>query len=1004
MATISEMTVEIGVNLSNFTNSIRNVGNQLRNLGSNINPIDIDVNSSEAIRNLREIGNRVQDLGDKAQEVGENLSKYLTVPLLGFGTAAGFVAAGFEEDGAKIQNSLGVTAEEAEKLTKTAKAIYKDGFGESMEDVRNALIQTKQNIHDLNDEDLQDITTKASLLADTFDSEVNVVTRAGNNLMQGFGLSAEEAFDLMAYGAQNGLNFSDELFDNLSEYAPLFGKMGFSADEYFQLLIKGSKAGVYNLDYINDAMKEFQIRLKDGSKSTADAMGEMSKETQNVWKSFLKGEKTVKDVHNTVIKELKSMENQTKANEIAAGLYGTKFEDLESDAVYALGNINGELEDVDGTMDAMVKTQEETFGQRFQSMLREAKSALLPLGEVLLDIAEEFLPVLSEAVQDLSNWFSDLSPIMKKTIVFLGAIGAVIGPVLTVLGPMITGVMKLGKFLKALTGPVGLAVTAIGLITGAVINSKKAQEEATEVNFEHAKSLIEQQDQLQTLTTRYEELRDKNKLSNEELLLFRDIQDNLKTGGTAEEVSKLSKQTEYLQEKSGLSNDELAEMLSLNDQLIEKVPETGRAFSDQGNSILENTDDIHAANEALRENLALELEIQQAKLDAKLDENIRNQIEATQELNEKIRELNNVKIEGAAKEHQLNELKKQQQKAYQEGQTAIADAMNNDIALLEHQINQQNDKVSAVASEVGEKQKALEKTGEEIAKTQELYNELINVQLAQVGINEKGAKGLSQLDQAIEKTQTRISELNQAEKAQGGLNAKQQEELDNLQNALGKYRETKGEIQNIQGEQATVNDKINQGKQEAGEMSNILSKSEVKDIKFTGNGYEDAKIISDEADKDVKKEIDVTDYGKANSIHDKAQKPATKSVTLKTIWSGITSGAKKLFGFASGTKNAPEGLAVVGEEGPELMYIPGGSKIIPNEDTEKILNSWNIPTMPTTSPSVASSIVTSTGTKPVQITNVITLDGYEIARNQAPYIDTMQSDKFVIDTYMKGGR
>jgi len=69
-------------------------------------------------------------------------------------------------------------------------------------------------------------------------------------------------------------------------------------------------------------MKEFQIRVKDGSKTTSDAMGQMSESTQKVWKEFLKGNGTVKDVSNAVLKELKSMDNQVTANNIGVGLYG----------------------------------------------------------------------------------------------------------------------------------------------------------------------------------------------------------------------------------------------------------------------------------------------------------------------------------------------------------------------------------------------------------------------------------------------------------------------------------------------------------------------------------------------------------------------------------------------------------------------------------------------------------------------------------------------------------
>lgn len=49
--------------------------------------------------------------------------------------------------------------------------------------------------------------------------------------------------------------------------------------------------------------------------------------------------------------------------------------------------------------------------------------------------------------------------------------------------------------------------------------------------------------------------------------------------------------------------------------------------------------------------------------------------------------------------------------------------------------------------------------------------------------------------------------------------------------------------------------------------------------------------------------------------------------------------------FAKGTKNAPAGMKLVGEEGPELIMDQGGYPIIPNKETQKILAKWDIPSL-----------------------------------------------------------
>lgn len=399
--------------------------------------VKIGANIDAFQKQMKKLTRDINDVGNNFKDVGASLTAGLTLPILGVGTAAGVAASQVSSAQSDIKNSLGLSADEAERLTEVAKGIYNRGFGESLDDVKLALVQTKQNIKDINDEDLNEVVTQAMTLAKTFDSEVNEVTRAGNNVMKGFGVSSKEAFDLMAFGAQNGLNFSNEMFDNLSEYAPLFGKMGYSADEYFQLLIQGSEAGVYNLDYINDAMKEFQIRLKDGSKSTSDAMGAMSEGTQKVWKDFLSGKATVKDVSNTVLAELQSMDNQAKANELGVALYGTKWEDLEAEAMYALGGIDGQLKNVEGTMGEMVQTQEQTFGQQFQSMIRDVKSAFVPLGETLIELGKDILPGLKKVVESISNTFSGLSPNTQKLVLAFIAITAAIGPFLMIVGSLI---------------------------------------------------------------------------------------------------------------------------------------------------------------------------------------------------------------------------------------------------------------------------------------------------------------------------------------------------------------------------------------------------------------------------------------------------------------------------------------------------------------------------------------------------------------------------------------
>lgn len=440
----------------------------------------IGIRTEEAFRQLDQVeqrvsgtanalGSKIQDVGGRMESVGKGMASMgtgmtagLTAPIVGIAAVAGNVAMQVQKSTSDIATSLGVTGEEAEKLSKSAQAVWKQGFGENLEEVNSALVNVKQNMQSIGDGDeLEKVTRDSLLLGKTFDADINEVTRAGENLMKNFGISSSKAYDLMAAGAQRGLNFSDEMFDNLAEYTPLFSKMGYSAEEMFGILERGSKAGVYNLDYVNDIMKEFGIRVKDGSKTTTDAMDQLSSGSQEVWKQFLAGKGDAKDVASTVIKELQAMDDQVKANEIGVGLFGTKWEDLEADAVYAMLGTTDAMGDYGGKMEQLAKDSE-TFAMKWESFKRTAQSSLIPVGTILLEMAEEWLPKVAKVVEKVANGFANMPEGMQKMVVYGGLLLAAIGPVLLVLGTIVSG-------LGAATSGVGLLVKSFGGLSGALL-------------------------------------------------------------------------------------------------------------------------------------------------------------------------------------------------------------------------------------------------------------------------------------------------------------------------------------------------------------------------------------------------------------------------------------------------------------------------------------------------------------------------------------------------------
>ncbi|MGR5864241.1 phage tail tape measure protein [Bacillus cereus] len=432
--------------LKQFENSLQSVGRS----GSQAADGMAEINKKLDMNNLMEAAEVLQGISEKLIEMGKSI-----------------VNTAIEFDGSqrKIQASLGLTGKGAENLQKIAVDTWKKGFGENLEEVDNALIKVYQNMRDVPHEELQGASENVLTLAKVYDVDLNEATRGAGQLMSQFGLSTQETFDLLAAGAQEGLNYSDELFDNLSEYAPLFKQGGFSAQEMFTILANGTKSGSYNLDYINDLVKEFGIRVQDGSKGVSEGFGDLSEETQKVWKSFNEGKGTAADVFNAVLGDLQKMDDKVKANQIGVALFGVKWEDMGAEAVLSLNNVHGGLGDVTGRMDEMKKLQEESLGQQFQKALRETQAALEPLGKKFAELAKDILPPIVDGVKAVMDWFSKLSEADQTLLIVMGALSAAF----IILTPIVAALAVSFGALNLAFLPVIATIAAVSLVITGII-------------------------------------------------------------------------------------------------------------------------------------------------------------------------------------------------------------------------------------------------------------------------------------------------------------------------------------------------------------------------------------------------------------------------------------------------------------------------------------------------------------------------------------------------------
>ena len=337
----------------------------------------------------------------------------LVAGITAIGSAAVKMASDVESSINKFSAQTGIAGEELDKYQTMMEEIYAGNYGESFEDVANAVSSIKQQFDDIDDESLQSLTEGALTLRDTFDMDLNESLRGMDQLMTQFGLSAEEAMDLMASGAQNGLNYTDELGDNISEYAGKFAQAGYSAKDYFQLLKNGTQGGAYNLDKVNDAINEITTRLADGT--IEESLDMYSEKTKEVFKQWQNGEATQKEVIDSIVEDIRNCTNEQDKLTMSATAFGTMGEDANAKFVESLtsvgdtfNDVNGTMEEVEGTMSGGVNAQIEALKRNVEMLLVPIGELLLPILNVLIGALAEIIGVISDVINTTVDWISNI--------------------------------------------------------------------------------------------------------------------------------------------------------------------------------------------------------------------------------------------------------------------------------------------------------------------------------------------------------------------------------------------------------------------------------------------------------------------------------------------------------------------------------------------------------------------------------------------------------------------
>ena len=409
------------------------------------------------------LGDTMEDAGQQAEDSSEGYTVLKNV-IANLATEAiskavdAFKELATEGDSAlaMLEARTGATSSEMEGFEDVMYEVYNANYGESLGDVSEKLSTVIQMTDDLDNASLANVTKNAIALEDVFGFDIKESMRGVNSLVDQFGITFDQAFNLIVQGAQKGLNQNDDLLDTINEYSVQFKNAGYSADDMFNMLANGAKSGTWSIDKLGDAVKEYNIRWNDGT--SAEALEKLGLNADEMAEKVEGGAESSGKAMQQVMAALMCVEDEQERYILGQTLMGTMWEDLGAETVLALSNTEGAINSASDAMAQMDSAAYDTLESSLSQLGRTVKA------EVVQPIAEKLTP----AIKDSVNFVNErVGPAVEWLLSHLPEVGIILGTIGSVIAAMKWGsiVGQISKISGAFSG----FKTAIADIPGPVL-------------------------------------------------------------------------------------------------------------------------------------------------------------------------------------------------------------------------------------------------------------------------------------------------------------------------------------------------------------------------------------------------------------------------------------------------------------------------------------------------------------------------------------------------------
>lgn len=372
-----------------------------------------------------------------------------------------------------INWSQGVQAIDAITNTVSTVSSALSQFSDRMKGLQSANIAITQLTGKTGDEMLK-LRSKVQAVSEHFGTDFNETLRAANALSKGFGISMEDAMKLVQDGLVSGANAGGDFIDTVREYPRYFKEAGLSAEDFIAITTNAAQQGVFS-DKGVDVIKEGNLRIREMTTATADALNGIGISAEKVQADLQAGSITTFDVMQMVAAKLNELPASSAAVGTAiADIFGGPGEDAGLEYIKTLANIQLNMDAVKAATQGTAEQQERQI--QMQENLKNGLSGLIDLSAIYTDVKPyvDLIAQIGMAAMGIGGLIKTVKAmnvqqaILKTRIVAVAAAQKMV----TIATTAWTAIQKVLNLVLT-ANPIGLIITAIGALVAALIAAYK---------------------------------------------------------------------------------------------------------------------------------------------------------------------------------------------------------------------------------------------------------------------------------------------------------------------------------------------------------------------------------------------------------------------------------------------------------------------------------------------------------------------------------------------------